>query len=86
MLYGMSHSFAVLSRSHRAGESGWMVVEVKVQDDKGGSVKGWERKRRGAEGGRHNTRVVRDDLARTVAEQSSQFWSCRRGTTSGHVG
>ena len=50
-----------------------MVVEVKVQDDKGGSVKGWERKRRGVEGGRHNTRVVRDDLARTVAEQSSQF-------------
>ena len=42
----MSHSFAVLSRSRRAGESGWMVVEIKVQDGEGGSVKGWERKRK----------------------------------------
>lgn len=39
----MSYSFALFPRSHRAGESGWMVVEVKVQDDEGGSVKGWER-------------------------------------------
>ena len=63
MLDGMSYSFAVLSRSHRAGESGWMVVEVKGQDDEGGSVKRWERKRkrRGIEGGRQRTRVVRDD-------------------------
>ena len=84
----MNHSFAVLLRSHRASKSGWMVVEVKVQDDEGGSVNGWEgkRKRRGVEGGRQSTRVVRDNLTRWVAEQSGQFWSCRRGTISGHVG
>ena len=67
-----------------------MVVEVKVQDDEGGSLKGWERKRkrkrRGVEGERQSIRVVRDDWTRRVAEQCSQFWSCRRGTTSGHVG
>ena len=51
-----------------------MVVQVKVQDDEGGSVKGWEgkrkRKRRGGEGEgkRQSTRVVRDDWTRRVAE------------------
>ena len=67
-----------------------MVVDVKVRDDEGGSMKGWERerkrKRRGVEGGRQSTRVVRDDWTRRVTEQSGQFWSCRRGTISGHVG